>query len=148
MRPLHSKDVGFVDATGVTIAMTRQYGRAPKGERVHASAPVHNGQNVTLLGALSCDGLRAAMTLDGSTDAQAFVTFVQTILVPRWRPGPIVMRDNRASHKVNGVQEAIEAVGAPLEYCPSYSPDVAPIEACWSKCKALLRAKAARTRER
>jgi transposase len=44
-----------------------------------------------------------------------------------------------------GIQEAIEAVGASLEYLPPYSPDLSPIEACWSKLKTILRAKAART---
>jgi transposase len=141
-------DFVFVDETRVNIAMTRPYGRAPKGERVHTSAPVNKSKNVTVLGALSYDGMLAAMTLEGSTDTQGFFTFVQTILVPTWRPGQIVMMDHLSSHKVNGVQEALEAVGATLEYLPSYSPDFSPIEACWSKCKEFLRAKTARTRER
>jgi transposase len=33
------------------------------------------------------------------------------------------------------VQEAIEAVGATLDYLPAYSPDFSPIEACWSQFK-------------
>ena len=57
------------------------------------------------------------------------------------------MMDNLSSHKVDGIQDTIEAVGARLEYLPSYSPDLSPIEECWSKFKAILRAKAARTRE-
>lgn len=35
--------------------------------------------------------------------------------------------DNLSSHKVEGIQEAIEAVGARLEYLPPYSPDLSPI---------------------
>ena len=31
-------------------------------------------------------------------------------------------------------------------YLPPYAPDLSPIEECWSKAKASLRAKAARTR--
>ena len=37
--------------------------------------------------------------------------------------------------------------GAPVVYLPLYSPDLAPIELCWSKLKALLRSAGARTRE-
>jgi transposase len=55
--------------------------------------------------------------------------------------------DHLSSHQVEGVKEAIESVGARLEYLPLYSPDLSPIEPCWSKCKAILRAKAARTRD-
>lgn len=87
------------------------------------------------------------MTREGSTDAQVFLTFVQAILVPTLRPGQIVIMDNLSSHKVDGVQDAILAAGARLEYLPSYSPDLSPIEKCWSKLKEFLRAKAARTRE-
>src|SRR3954451_11789172 len=37
--PIEPKRFVFVDETGVTTAMTPAYGRAPKGERVEASAP-------------------------------------------------------------------------------------------------------------
>jgi transposase len=147
MSQLDTKDFVFVDETGVNIAMTRRYGRAPKGERVHASAPVNKGKNVTVLGALSLTGITAAMTIEGSTDTSVFSTFVQTILALALRPGQIVIMDNLSSHKGEEIQEAIKAVGATLEYLPSYSPDLSPIEKCWSKFKELLRAKAARTRE-
>jgi transposase len=53
--------------------------------------------------------------------------------------------DNLSSHKVDGIKHAIEAVGARLEYLPPYSPDLSPLEECWSKVKTILRAKAART---
>jgi transposase len=147
MSQLDRKDFVFLDETGVNIAMTRRYARAPKGERVHTSAPVNKGKNVTVLGAFSLEGIQAAMTIEGSTDTAVFLTFVQKILVPTLHPGQIVMMDNLSSHKVNGVREAIEAAQATLEYLPSYSPDLSPIEECWSKFKEFLRAKAARTRE-
>jgi transposase len=101
----------------------------------------------SILGALSLEGIQAVMTIEGSTDAQVFLTFVQTILVPTLRPGQIVIMDNLSSHKVDGVQDAMLAAGARLAYLPSYSPDLSPIEECWSKLKEFLRAKAARTHE-
>ncbi len=55
--------------------------------------------------------------------------------------------DNLATHKVAGVREAIEAVGAYLLYLPPYSPDFNPIENMWSKIKQLLRSLAPRTAE-
>jgi transposase len=57
----------------------------------------------------------------------------------------VVVLDNLKAHKVVGVREAIEAVGARLLYLPPYSPDCSPIEECWSKIKMILRSKAART---
>ena len=62
--------------------MTRLYARAPKGERAYASAPVNKGKNVTIVGALSLEGIVEAMTLEGSTDGQVFSTFIEDVLVP------------------------------------------------------------------
>jgi transposase len=147
MRAIDAHDRVFLDETGVNIAMARLYARAPQGQRAYASIPVNKGKNITVLGALSLDGIIAAMTVEGSTDTQVFFTYVQTILVPALRPGQVVMLDNLSSHKDDRIQTAVESVGATLEYLPPYSPDFSPIEPCWSKVKAILRATAARTRE-
>ena len=55
--------------------------------------------------------------------------------------------DNLPAHKVEGVKQAIEAVGARLLYLSPYSPDFNPIENLWSKLKGHLRAVEARTSE-
>jgi len=47
--------------------------------------------------------------------------------------------DNVSTHKVDGVEEAIEARGAIPFYLPAYSPDFNPIEQLFSKLKAMLR---------
>ncbi len=127
--------------------MARQYGRAPAGERVEDDKPYNHGENVSLVGALGRGGLRTLMTLGGAVDGDAFVAFVRGFLVPTLRKGDIVLMDNLSVHKVKGVREAIETAGATLRYLPAYSPDLNPIERCWSKLKTLLRSAAARTRE-
>ena len=52
---------------------------------------------------------------------------------------------NLRTHKVDGVREAIEAVGATVRYLPAYSPDLNPIEMAFSRLKTALRKGAART---
>jgi transposase len=70
---------------------------------------------------------------------------VQQALVPVLQPGDLVVMDNLGSHKVAGIADAIEAVGAQLRYLPPYSPDYNPIEQVFAKFKTLLRKAAART---
>ncbi len=55
--------------------------------------------------------------------------------------------DNLAAHQAAAVREAFDQAGLGYRYLPSYSPDMNPIEQAWSKLKAHLRAKAARSRE-
>ena len=45
------------------------------------------------------------------------------------------------------MQAAIEADGAKLVFLPPYSPDLSPIELCWSKLKQFLRLRVPRTLE-
>ena len=131
----------------MNLAMTRQYGRAPRGERVVGAVPQNYGANVTMLAALSLQGVGAVMTVDGATDAAVFHAYVEHVLCPTLVPGDVVIMDNLRAHKVAGIRERIEACGARLIYLPPYSPDLSPIEPCWSKLKALLRTAQARTRE-
>jgi transposase len=127
--------------------MTRRFGRAASGERVHDAAPKNTGRNVTILGSLSWYGLDAVMTVEGATDAAVFRAYVTEVLAPILKLGDVVVMDNLSAHKVPGIEEAITARGAELIYLPPYSPDCSPIESCWSKLKTKLRSLKARTRE-
>jgi transposase len=138
----------FIDESGVNIAMTRLWGRAPKGQRVVGSVPQNWGSNITLLAALSASGVCATMTIEGATDTDVFCAYVSQVLSPTLCAGDIVVMDNLSAHKAQKVRELIEAKGARLVYLPPYSPDLNPIERCWSKIKTYLRAAKARTSER
>lgn len=135
----------FVDESGINLALTRLYGRAPRGERVVGSVPQNYGANVTMIGALGISGLGALMTVEGATDGEVFRAYVQGVLSRTLRRGDIVVMDNLGAHKVTGIRAAIEACGARLLYLPPYSPDLSPIERCWSKLKTALRTRGART---
>ncbi len=126
--------------------MTRLYGRAKRGERVFDRVPQNYGENITMLACLSAEGLSAPMTVEGAVDGAVFKAYVEQVLAPTLLKGDVVIMDNLGAHKVTGVQEAIEARGAKVIYLPPYSPDLNPIEKCWSKIKTYLRAAKARTR--
>lgn len=136
-----------MDEAGVNRALTRRFARAAKGVRAVGRVPQNDGPNLTVVGALGWNGVRAAMSLEGAMDGAAFRVFVEQVLAPTLSPGDVVVLDNLKPHYVRGVREAIEQRQARLVYLPPYSPDFSPIEQCWSKVKAFLRAVGARTRE-
>lgn len=136
-----------MDESGSNLALTRLYGRAAPGERVAEGVPQNYGENVTMLAAIGLGGLQAPMTVNGAVDGAVFLAYVREVLCPTLSAGDIVVMDNLKAHKVAGVAEAIEAAGARVEYLPPYSPDMNPIEKCWSKVKTYLRKAKARTRE-
>jgi transposase len=77
--------------------------------------------------------------IDGPMNGNAFLAYVEQVLVPSLAPGDTVVMDNLSAHKVPGIREAIETAGATLLYLPPYSPDFNPIEQLFAKLKALLR---------
>ncbi|UPT87849.1 IS630 family transposase [Bradyrhizobium barranii subsp. apii] len=135
----------FIDETSANTKMARRYGRSPRGERCRAAIPHGHWKTTTFTAGLRSDGLIAPLVLDGPMDGDAFLAYVEQLLAPSLRPGDTVIMDNLPAHKVHGVREAIQAVGASLLYLPPYSPDFNPIEMAFSKLKALLRTAAART---
>jgi transposase len=143
---IEAKRLVFVDETGVTTAMTPAYGRAPRGERVEASAPA-SWESVTVIAAMGLDGVTAPLALPGSLNAVTFETYVERVLVPALRPGDVVVFDNLSSHLGPAVLEAIEGAGANVLRLPPYSPDFNPIEEMFSKFKGFLRRVGARAKE-
>jgi transposase len=119
--------------------MTRERARAPAGMRVVDKVTRNRGTVTTMIGALTVNGLGALMTVEGSTTGNVFIAFVQACLVPTLKKNDVVVMDNLAAHKVKKVRGLIEAAGARVLFIPPYSPDLNPIEECWSKVKANLR---------
>lgn len=134
----------FLDESGVTTEMTRRYGRAARGERVAEGVPAGHWRTLTLLAALTTEGVRASMMIESPTDGDVFLAYVEQVLCPRLEPGHLVILDNLAAHKLAAVRPLIESRGAQVLYLPPYSPDFNPIEQAWSKLKQELRGAKAR----
>jgi len=134
-----------LDESGAKTNLTRFCGRAPKGERVHASAPGGNWHTTTMISSIRLDGSTACMALEGTTDTESFRAYVSAVLVPALRPGDIVVMDNLSPHKSDPTLALITNAGAQAIFLPAYSPDFNPIEKMWSKVKNLLRGAEART---
>lgn len=135
----------FLDETAAATNMTRRYGRALRGKRCRLLVPQGHYKTTTVTAALRTTGLCALSLVDGATNGARFRSYVEDSLVPVLRPGDTVILDNLQAHKVAGVRQAIEAVGARVLYLPPYSPDFNPIENAFAKLKALLRKAAERT---
>jgi transposase len=125
--------------------MARQRGRIQKGERLKVGIPHGHWKTTTFVAGLRLTGMVAPLVLDGPINREAFVAYIEQVLVLGLKPGDFVIMDNLPSHKGNQVREAIEAAGAFLLYLPPYSPDLNPIENAFSKIKAHLRKAAQRT---
>ena len=127
--------------------MTRLYGWGERGKQLLCSAPFGHWMSMTFICALRHDRLDAPFLLDAAMNGESFRTYVEKVLCPSLQVGDIVVCDNLASHKMSGIKELIESVGAEIRYLPPYSPDLNPIEMAFSKLKNFMKKKAERTFE-
>lgn len=142
---MEARKLVFVDESGINTSMTRTRARAEGGQRAEGSVPQGHWTNLTMLGAIRLDGMTAAATIDASTDTDVFGVFIRESLAPVLRPGDVVVWDNLAPHKATECRAAIEQRKARLLPLPPYSPDLSPIEPCWSKVKQQVRSVEARS---
>ncbi len=78
-----AKDLIFIDESGVNLALTRLFARAPKGQRAYGKRPQKRGENVSLIGAISLNGVVTQINLIGTVDGLTFEAFIAQKLVPR-----------------------------------------------------------------
>jgi transposase len=142
---IRAADLVFVDETGSHLGYTPTYAWAPRGHRAHATAPRNQGENKTVVAALTLTGIGPLLRFDGAITTGCFEGYVQHLLAPTLRPGQVVVADNLRAHHSPVVRAAIEARGARFLPLPAYSPDFNPIEEAFSKVKQALRRASART---
>jgi transposase len=135
----------FLDESSCSTAMAREYGWAPIGERAVGRRPGRAWKTLTLVGAIRLGRKPQLMTHRGPINGKVFLRYVRRTLVPWLKRGDCVVLDNLSAHKIHGVEQAIEAVGAFVTFLPAYSPDMNPIELWWSHVKRDLRRIGART---
>ena len=146
MAGIDPEHVVAIDETGADTAMTRTYGRAPRGQRVKGSVP-GRWESVTLIAGVRLSGIAAPMAFEGAMDTPTFQSYVEQILQPQLQPGDVVIWDNLKPHEDKTARASVEQAQARVEPRPPYSPDRTPVETLWSKVKGVLRTVAGRTTE-
>ena len=77
----------FIDETWISTNMTRRCGRAPKGQRCVASAPLSHWETTTFVAGLRQHQLTAPMLTDGPMDGEIFLAYLRHFLCPTLTPG-------------------------------------------------------------
>jgi transposase len=71
-----------------------------KGRATRLQDPWGHWKTTTFTCGLRCDGLVAPWVLEGPMTGDAFLIYVEKVLVPTLSRGDIVIIDNLSSHKV------------------------------------------------
>jgi transposase len=110
--------------------MTRRFARAPRGQRARGSVPFGGWHCLTVIGALSTDGMIAAMSVEAPMNAALLGVYLDEVLVPelqRQKPDAVLVMDNLRPHHATAVAETLERAHLDLLDLPRYSPDLSPM---------------------
>ncbi|NKX17516.1 transposase [Ochrobactrum pseudogrignonense] len=134
----------FIDETSTNTKLTKRTGWSPKGERYRTHAPFGKWHTQTFIAGLRCHGMVAPWIIDAPMNARRFETWIETQLAPelqrrRRHPRQCRLPQERARRRAGAQARCL------LLFLPPYSPDLNPIEMAFSKLKALLRKRAARS---
>lgn len=137
----------FVDETGSDRrSALRRYGYSLKGKPATTDTLLVRGRRYSAIAAMALDGIVDVHITSGGVNGDVFCEFIEKNLLPQLLPfngsngRSVVVMDNASIHHTERATSLIEEIGAIPIFLPPYSPDIMPIEECFSKVKSFLRA--------
>ena len=128
--------------------MTRSHAWVKRGFEFEERVPMNWGRkSLTLIGAIRLTGWVLLTTMFDTANAERFVLWLRTKLLPKLRRGDVVVMDNAKAHHDPQVEELCKAAGVRVIYNAPYSPDFNPIEPAWALQKQHVRKHAPRDPE-
>ena len=138
-KDLPAEKLVFLDEAGFQSKINKTHGLAVRGKRVVVYEPAAFSKNFTVAGAVRLSGPVVMHGSCQSMTAKRFLSFLRTKLLPRLRPGDIIVMDNLAAHRTKSVRTLCRQWDVRVIYLPPYSPEFNPIENVWSWMKNRLR---------
>ncbi|MGG2140114.1 IS630 family transposase [Symbiopectobacterium sp. RP] len=133
------KPIVFIDESGFPHDTPRTHGYSPKGQRCFGLKNGGAKGKTNVIGALLGTTLFAIGLFDININSDVFYSWVTQVLIPVLPKNSVIVMDNATFHKKHNIQQVIIDAGYMLEYLPTYSPDLNPIEHKWAQAKSKKR---------
>ena len=131
--------VYYLDESGVDHRLYREYGRAPKGERIYEAVAGKRRERTSVIAAAQHGKLVAPLTFEGTCTTEVVDVYFEQVLLPVLPSGSVIVLDNARFHQSPTTAALVAAAGCELLFLPVYSPDLNPIEHRWAAIKTRLR---------
>lgn len=141
VREIPEHQLIFLDESGISRYLYREYGRSPRGQLVLGEISGNRYGRQSVISGLSGGKLIGPMCFDGTCNTELFNTWLEKVLLPELSPGQVLILDNASFHKSCKSKELVKKAGCQLMFLPAYSPDLNPIEKYWAIMKARVREK-------
>ena len=129
----------FIDESGFAHDMPRTHGYAASGQRTYGTQDWQARGRTNVIGALIGKMLLTVGLFKININADAFYEWTIQDLLPKLPPQSVIVMDNAPFHIRADIRAAIANAGHTLDFLPTYSPDLNPIEKKWAQLKKLRR---------
>ena len=129
----------YLDECGVDHRLYREWGRAPRGERIYEAVAGKRRERTSLIAASQNSRLVAPFVFPGTCTTEVVDVYCAQVLLPALPPGSVIVLDNARFHQSATTAALVAAAGCQLLFLPAYSPDLNPIEHVWATFKTALR---------
>ena len=129
----------YIDKSGFQTYYDREYGYAPKGEKVFGEIAGKKYARTNLVAARVGDHILAPMYYNQNTNSEIFEIWFENQLTPLLHPGDVVIMDNASFHRKSELSEIAERRQIRVLFLPPYSPELNPIEKTWANIKRWLK---------
>jgi len=119
--------------------MPRTHGYAPKGHRCYGTWDWNAKGRINAIGAQLNNTLINVCLFEHSIDRRTFSGWIAEELLSILPAETVVVMDNASFHKGEKIETLFQMHGHQLEYLPTYSPDLNPIEHKWFQVKHIRR---------
>ena len=128
-----------MDETGIDTYLYREYGYAPRGQKVHTAISGRNYKRVGIVAAQLNGKIISPLEYSGTMDSSLFEFWFEKQLLPALPPDTVIVMDNASFHRKAQLFSIAQKYGFRLIFLPPYSPELNPIENFWASLKKWLR---------
>jgi hypothetical protein len=129
----------YLDECGATEYYAREYGLAPRGEKVYGEVSGKRYKRTNIISAQCMDEIIAPYVYDWPTKSAWFEEWFGVRLCPLLSLGKVIIMDNALFHRKPVLEKIAVGHGLRIIWLPPYSPDLNRIEKLWANLKKWLK---------
>ena len=128
----------YIDESGKHTNLDREYGYAPRGEKVEGKTSGKKADKLNIVAAKCGNVIIEPHEYNCAMNSRLF-EFWFMLLLKCVEAGSVFIMDNASFHRKDVLREMAEAANCRVLFLPAYSPDLNPIELEWANLKTFLR---------